>query len=443
MNEVFVIGAGLAGCEAALALAKRNIKVKLFEMKPEKYSPAHSYKGFAELVCSNSLKASRIESAGGLLKEEMRILGSVTMESAEKNGVSAGGALAVDREKFSDYITEKIFSHPNIEVVSGEVTEIPEGNVIIATGPLTSDKMAEAIKNYLTSDYLSFFDAAAPIVSEESIDKEKTFLAARYDRGEADYINCPMNKEEYLRFYNELIHAEGAPLKEFDKRDFKVFEGCMPVEVMAKRGEDTLRFGPLKPVGLNNPKTGERPYAVVQLRCENKEKTLYNLVGFQTNLKFPEQKRVFSLIPGLENAEFMRYGVMHRNTFINSPKLLTPNFNLRKNKNVFFAGQITGVEGYIESAASGILAGINMARLLNGEEMLTLPRDTMLGALAAYISDEYTENFQPMSSNMGILPSLPERIKDKTKKYGIISERAINSLKSYLSEMGETNYKEN
>ena len=438
MKEVFVIGAGLAGSEAALALAKRGIKVKLMEMKPEKFSPAHSYNGFAELVCSNSLKAKRLESAGGLLKEEMRVLGSATMESAGVNGVSAGGALAVDREKFSDYITEKIRSNENIEVISGEVTQIPEGNVIIATGPLTSDKMGEAIKNYLTSDYLSFFDAAAPIVSRESIDENKTFLAARYDRGEADYINCPMNKEEYLRFYNELINAQGVELKEFDKRDFKVFEGCMPVEVMAKRGEDTLRFGPLKPVGLRDPRTGERPYAVVQLRCENKEKTLYNLVGFQTNLKFPEQKRVFSLIPGLENAEFMRYGVMHRNTFINSPKLLTPSLNLRKNENVFFAGQITGVEGYIESAASGILAGINMARELEGKELLILPRETMLGALLSYISDPYVENFQPMSSNMGILPSLPERIKDKTKKYGIMAEKALNSLRSYLSEMGES-----
>lgn len=434
MPMVNVIGAGLAGCEAAYTLAQNGIEVCLYEMKPQKFSPAHSYNGFAELVCSNSLKAQRIESAAGLLKEEMRILGSITMEAANATSVSAGGALAVDREKFSDYITEKIKSHPNIKIVSGEVTKIPDGNVIIATGPLTSQKMSEAIKELCTEGYLSFFDAAAPIVTKESIDTEKTFFAARYDRGEADYINCPMEKDEYEKFYNELINAQSVELKEFEKKDFKVYEGCMPVEVMAKRGQDTLRFGPLKPVGLTNPKTGKRPYAVVQLRCENKEGTLYNLVGFQTNLKFPEQKRVFSLIPGLENAEFMRYGVMHRNTFINSPKLLNPTLNMRKNKNIFFAGQITGVEGYIESAASGILAGINMSRMLNGEDMLILPRDTMLGALCSYISDEFVSNFQPMSSNMGILPSTEEKIRDKTKRYEAIANRAIESLKKAIEK---------
>ena len=434
MPMVNVIGAGLAGCEAAYTLAQNGIEVCLYEMKPQKFSPAHSYNGFAELVCSNSLKAQRIESAAGLLKEEMRILGSITMEAANVTSVSAGGALAVDREKFSDYITEKIKSHPNIKIVSGEVTKIPDGNVIIATGPLTSEKMSEAIKGLCTEGYLSFFDAAAPIVTKESIDTEKTFFAARYDRGEADYINCPMEKDEYEKFYNELINAESVELKEFEKKDFKVYEGCMPVEVMAKRGQDTLRFGPLKPVGLTNPKTGKRPYAVVQLRCENKEGTLYNLVGFQTNLKFPEQKRVFSLIPGLENAEFMRYGVMHRNTFINSPKLLNPTLNMRKNKNIFFAGQITGVEGYVESAASGILAGINMSRMLNGEDMLILPRDTMLGALCSYISDEFVGNFQPMSSNMGILPTTEEKIRDKTKRYEAIANRAIESLKKAIEK---------
>ncbi|MEG1993528.1 MAG: methylenetetrahydrofolate--tRNA-(uracil(54)-C(5))-methyltransferase (FADH(2)-oxidizing) TrmFO [Oscillospiraceae bacterium] len=435
MPIVNVIGAGLAGCEAAYALAQSGIEVNLYEMKPEKYSPAHSYNGFAELVCSNSLKAQRIESAAGLLKEEMRILGSLTMDAANVTSVSAGGALAVDREKFSDYITEKIKSHPNIKVVNGEVTEIPEGNVIIATGPLTSEKMSDAIKGLCSEGYLSFFDAAAPIVTKESIDTEKTFFAARYDRGEADYINCPMEKDEYETFYNQLISAESVELKEFEKKDFKVYEGCMPVEVMAKRGQDTLRFGPLKPVGLTNPKTGKRPYAVVQLRCENKEGTLYNLVGFQTNLKFPEQKRVFSLIPGLENAEFMRYGVMHRNTFINSPKLLALTLNMRKNKNIFFAGQITGVEGYVESAATGILAGINMKRMLCGEEMLILPRDTMLGALCGYISDEFNENFQPMSSNMGILPPTEEKIRDKSKRYEAIALRAIDSLKNAVSKI--------
>ena len=441
-NEVYVIGAGLAGSEAAYTLSRRGIKVKLLEMKPEKYSPAHSYKGYGELVCSNSLKAQRLASAGGLLKEEMRILGSLTMEAAEEEGVSAGGALAVDREKFSDYITSRLVSSPNIEIITGEVTQIPEGNVIIATGPLTSDSFAQAIKQKLSSDYLSFFDAAAPIVTRESIDESKTFLAARYDRGEADYINCPMNKEEYERFYKELISAQGVELREFDKRDFKVFEGCMPVEVMARRGEDTLRFGPLKPVGLRDPRSNERPYAVVQLRCENKEQTLYNLVGFQTNLKFPEQKRVFSLIPGLENAEFMRYGVMHRNTFINSPGLMLPSLNLKNEKNIFFAGQITGVEGYIESASTGILAGINMARRLEGKKELVLPRNTMLGALCSYISDEPNENFQPMSSNMGILPPLEERIKDKAKRYEIIANRALKSLRDFLLENDEAIFKE-
>ena len=435
---VKVIGAGLAGCEAAWQLANAGISVELYEMKPKKYTPAHKYKGFAELVCSNSLKADRVNSAAGMLKEETRRLGSVIMECAEATKVSAGGALAVDREKFSDMVTEKIRGHENITVIEDEVTEIPEGNVIVATGPLTSDKLAESIGE-ICGDYLYFHDAAAPIVTYESLDKEKVFFASRYGKGEADYINCPMEKEEYLAFYNALIEAESAPLKEHDKEhfskdNFKVYEGCMPVEVLAKRGEDTMRFGPLKPVGLTDPRTGKRPYAVVQLRAENSQGTLYNLVGFQTNLKFGEQKRVFSMITGLENAEFVRYGVMHRNTFINSPKLLTEHFNMRNRENLYFAGQITGVEGYIESAASGILAGLNMARTLHGKNKVSLPETTMLGALSKYISDPTVEKFQPMGCNMGILPELPERIKDKKLKYQAIADRGLTDLDKILEE---------
>lgn len=436
---VKVIGAGLAGCEAAWQTANAGLQVELYEMKPEKYTPAHKYKGFAELVCSNSLKADRVNSAAGMLKEEMRRLGSLIMECAEATKVSAGGALAVDREKFSDMVTQKIRSHENITVIEEEVTEIPQGNVIVATGPLTSDKLAESIGE-ICGEYLYFHDAAAPIVTYESLDKEKVFFASRYGKGEADYINCPMEKDEYLAFYNALIQAESAPLKEHDKEhfskdNFKVYEGCMPVEVLAKRGEDTMRFGPLKPVGLTDPRTGKRPYAVVQLRAENSQGTLYNLVGFQTNLKFGEQKRVFSMITGLENAEFVRYGVMHRNTFINSPKLLTEHFNVRDRENLYFAGQITGVEGYIESAASGILAGLNMARSLQGKEKVSLPETTMLGALSKYISDPTVEKFQPMGCNMGILPELPERIKDKKMKYQAIADRGLADLDEVLEDL--------
>ncbi len=437
---VKVIGAGLAGCEAAWKLAQMGIDVELYEMKPKKFTPAHKYKGFAELVCSNSLKAARINSAAGMLKEEMRRLGSLTMECAEKTKVSAGGALAVDREKFSDAVTEKIRHSEHITVIEDEVTEIPQGNVIVATGPLTSDALAESIGR-LCGDYLYFHDAAAPIVTYESLDKNKVFFASRYGKGEADYINCPMNKEEYLAFYNALVAAESAPLKDFEKEhfgkdNFKVYEGCMPIEVLAKRGEDTMRFGPMKPVGLTDPRTGRRPYAAVQLRAENAQGTMYNIVGFQTNLKFGEQKRVFSMIPGLENADFMRYGVMHRNTFINSPKLLTEHFNMRDNPCLYFAGQITGVEGYIESAASGILAGLNMGRSLNDIQPLTLPDTTMLGALSKYISNPGVEKFQPMGCNMGILPELPERIKDKQQKYQIIADRGLNDMDICLKENG-------
>ena len=372
-TPVSVIGAGLAGCEAAWTLANAGVPVKLYEMKPHCYSPAHKYQGFAELICSNSLKAARIGSAAGMLKEEMRILGSITMEAAAHTDVSAGGALAVDREKFSDYITEKINAHPLITVIHERVDEIPQGKVIIASGPLTESHLAQSIAKLCGEEYLSFFDAAAPIVTFESLDQDKVFFAARYGRGEDDYINCPMDKEQYELFYNELVNAQSADLHEFEKQEFKVYEGCMPVEVMAKRGADTLRYGPLKPVGLTNPHTGRRPWAVVQLRAENREGTLYNLVGFQTNLKFPEQKRVFSLIPGLEHAEFVRYGVMHRNTFLNSPKLLTSAFCMKEHPDIYFAGQMTGVEGYVESAASGILAGKNMARAILGKEPLLPP----------------------------------------------------------------------
>ena len=424
---VKIIGGGLAGCEAAWQLANAGIKSCIYEMKPHKFTPAHHYSGLAELVCSNSLKASRHDSAAGLLKEEMETLGSLIVPCAKANAVEAGGALAVDRERFSDMITEKIHSHPLIEVIDEEVETIPEGPVIIATGPLTAGGLAEDIRR-MCGDYLSFFDAAAPIVTFESLDMDKVFFASRYDRGDADYINCPMNKEEYLAFYNALITAESAPLKEFDKRDFKVYEGCMPVEVLARRGEDTMRYGPLKPVGLTDKRTGKRPYAVVQLRKENAQGTMYNLVGFQTNLKFGEQKRVFSMITGLEDAEFVRYGVMHRNSFIDSPKLLEPTYALKSNHDIFFAGQITGVEGYIESAASGIMAGINMARHLRNEEPLVLPAETMIGALTAYISGGCSGEFQPMGCNMGILPDLPVRIKDKKAKYTAYADRAIEAL---------------
>ncbi len=433
---VNVIGAGLAGCEAAWILAQNGINVRLFEMKPEKFTPAHKYSGFAELVCSNSLKAERLESAAGLLKYEMEMLGSLTVPCAKANSVEAGGALAVDRERFSDAVTEKIRSHELIEVIAGEVTELPEGMTIIATGPLTAGKMADVIRE-LCGDGLSFYDAAAPIVNYDSLDRERVFFASRYDRGDADYINCPMNKEEYLAFHSELINAERVQLKDFEAHSFSVYEGCMPIEELARRGVDTMRFGPMKPVGIDDPKTGRRPYAVVQLRRENREGTLFNLVGFQTNLKFGEQKRVFSMIPGLENAEFMRFGVMHRNTFINSPELLNADFSMRERPEIFFAGQMTGVEGYMESAASGLIAGIAAARRIRGLEPLRLPSDTMTGALSAYVSDPFNSGkFQPMGANMGILPDIGRRIKDKKERYGAYAERAVRSLKNELERIG-------
>ncbi len=434
--DVSVIGAGLAGCEAAWRLAQEGIPVRLYEMKPEKYSPAHKYSGFAELVCSNSLKAARLESAAGLLKYEMEMLGSLTVPCAKENSVDAGGALAVDRERFSDSVTAKIMAHPLIEVISGEVTEIPDGVVIIATGPLTSGKAAEEIHRLCSSE-LSFYDAAAPIVSYDSLDMEKVFFASRYDRGDADYINCPMNREEYEAFREELVRGERVQLHDFETHPFKVYEGCMPIEELASRGVDTMRFGPMKPVGMTDPRTGRRPWAVVQLRRENREGTLFNLVGFQTNLKFGEQKRIFSMIPGLENAEFMRYGVMHRNTFINSPELLNADLSMRKDSRIFFAGQITGVEGYMESAASGIIAGISAARRIKALEPLILPKDTMIGALCRYVSDPYNSGkFQPMGANMGILPDLGVRIKDKREKYSAYAQRAVESLKHEMERVG-------
>lgn len=427
--KVKVIGAGLAGCEAAWQLVKRGIEVELYEMKPKKFSPAHSNENFAELVCSNSLKADRIENACGLLKEEMRYFDSLMMEAADISRVPAGGALAVDRDIFAQYITDKLKNHPLVTVINEEVTEInTDEYTIIATGPLTSDGLAESISKLTGGNELYFYDAAAPIVTEESIDKDKVFKAARYDRGEADYINCPMTKDEYTAFYNELITAQTAPLKEFENQ--KVFEGCMPVEVMAKRGEQTLVFGPLKPVGLVNPKTGkDDSYAVVQLRQDNKEGTLYNLVGFQTNLKWGEQKRVFSMIPGLENAEFVRYGVMHRNTYINSPTLLDKYYRMRKYPKIFFAGQITGVEGYVESASSGILAGYNMAALLTDSDMFEPDSKTCIGALPLYISNQANTNFQPMNANFGIIEGLNEKVRKKSERYNKIAIRSLEIIK--------------
>ena len=432
---ISVIGAGLAGCEAAWQIANRGIQVMLYEMKPNKKSPAHHSNTFAELVCSNSLKAARTASAAGMLKQEMRMLNSLLLKCADACSVSAGGALAVNRDDFSNMVTHYINQHPNITVVNEEITELPQDKIaVIATGPLTADLLAENIKEKL-GGALSFFDAAAPIVTAESIDFNSAFFASRYGKGSGDdYINCPMNKEEYESFHAELVAAQRAPLKDFDVQNPKVYEGCMPIEVMAQRGADTIRFGPMKPVGLTDPKTGHRPWAVLQLRKENNQGTLYNLVGFQTNLKFPEQKRVFSMIPALKNAEFVRYGVMHRNTFINSPQLLDADYSLRKNHSLFFAGQLTGVEGYMESGSSGLLAGINAARLFMGEKTLVLPNVTMMGALAGYISNPSVTCFQPMGANIGILPQLSENIRDKRLKAEKHSLRSFSTLEGFINE---------
>lgn len=440
-QNVTVLGAGLAGCEAAWALARQGVPVTLVEMKPQKFSPAHHSQGFAELICSNSLKASRIDSAAGLLKEEMRCLGSLLMDCAEKSAVPAGGALAVDREEFSRLATQAIESQPLITVKREEACAIPQGPVIVATGPLTSQPLSEEIQN-LCGGSLSFFDAAAPIVTRESLDMDRCFAASRYGRGdedgeEGDYLNCPMNQEEYDRFVEELVNAQRAPVHSFDARDPKVYEGCMPIEVLASRGHDAIRFGPMKPVGLRDPRTGHRPWAVLQLRTENRERTLFNLVGFQTNLKFGEQRRVFGMIPGLAHAEFVRYGVMHRNTFLNSPALLNGDYSFRGRPELFFAGQITGVEGYMESASSGLLAGINLARRLAGRPTLVLPETTMLGALARYVSGYTGKDFQPMGANFGVLPPLPERIRDKRQRYMALAQRGLSHLEAYCREMGQ------
>ena len=433
--KVNVIGGGLAGCEATWQLANRGVKVRLYEMKPKKHSPAHHSDNFAELVCSNSLRSDQIFNAVGLLKEEMRHLGSLIIECADKTRVPAGGALAVDREGFSAMITKKIKEHENIEVINEEVSHINEDEyTIVASGPLTSDVLSKEIARLTGGEYLHFFDAAAPLVTRESIDMDSAFFAARYDRGEADYINCPMNKEEYEAFYNELINADTAELKEFENG--KVFEGCMPVEVMAARGIQTLLFGPLKPVGITNPKTGKDDfYAVIQLRQDNADATLYNIVGFQTHLKFGEQKRVFSMIPALKNAEFVRYGVMHRNTFLNSPDLLDKYYRLKSNEKIFFAGQITGVEGYVESASSGLLAGINLFRMLNGDALVDFTSKTAIGALSNYVSNPTVNDFQPMNVNFGIIDSLDERIKNKRERYEKISERALLTLDETIKNL--------
>jgi len=431
---ITVIGAGLAGCEAAWQAAKRGVKVTLVEMKPHRYSPAHHNPGFAELVCSNSLRSDQLTNAAGLLKAELRKLGSLIMEAADNNSVPAGSSLAVDRDRFSDYITEKIKSCPNIEVVEREADGIDDGINVIATGPLTSDALSGFISS-LVGEGLHFFDAAAPIVDAASLNMDKIYLMSRYGKGEACYLNCPMTKEEYDIFYNELINAKEAELKEFDRdeqQDITVFEGCMPVEVMARRGYDTLRFGPMKPVGLPDPKTGREPYAVLQLRQENASATMYNLVGFQTHLTFGEQKRVFGLIPGLENAEYLRYGVMHRNTFIDSPKKLDADYSMRENKNIFFAGQITGVEGYIESTSSGFVAGLNAARRALGLDPVFFPDNTQIGALSAFVSNPASTQFQPMNANFGLMRPLGRKVKGgKAFKHEAMSQEALLEIDNF------------
>ena len=426
MTKVKVVGAGLAGSEAAWQLAQRGVAVELYEMKPQKMTPAHHADTFAELVCSNSFRGDRLENAVGLLKEELRRLGSLILTCAEATRVEAGGCLAVDRQGFSRMVTDKIRSHPNITVVEEELTQVPEGPVIIATGPLTSDALSEAIGAYFGEDYLHFYDAAAPLVTAESVDMTKAWWQSRYDRGTPDYVNCSMNKEAYEAFVRELVSAQEAEVHGFE--DKNVFEGCMPVEVMARRGPDTLRFGPLKPVGLIDPASGKEPYAVVQLRQDNSAKSIYNLVGFQTHLKFPEQKRVFSMIPALRNAEFVRYGVMHRNTFLQSPKLLDRFYRDRRNPLVAFAGQMTGVEGYVESAASGFLAAVAMAAQVQGRPLPEFPKETAIGALSLYISDENITHFQPMNVNFSIISPLGQRIRKKAEKNLAIANRSLEII---------------
>ena len=428
MEPVIVIGAGLAGSEAAWQLARRGIPVQLREMKPEKMSPAHHSPDFAELVCSNSLRSDQLENAVGLLKEELRRCGSLIMACADEHRVEAGGALAVDRYAFSAAVTERLHAHPNVTVLEGEVTEIPsEGNIIFATGPLTSQALSERIAGlFPDSKYLNFFDAAAPLVTFDSVDMDSAWFASRYDRGTPDYVNCPLTEEEYRTFWRELTQAQEAEVHGFE--DAGVFEGCMPVEVMARRGVDTLRYGPLKPVGLRDPRTGKEPYAVVQLRKDNAQGSIYNIVGFQTHLKWGEQKRVFSLIPALKNAEYVRYGVMHRNTFLDSPRLLDRYYRVRGQERLMFAGQITGVEGYVESTASGCLAAMELARRLEGKPPIDFPRETAMGAMALYISDPSVVNFQPMNVNFGLIPPLDHRVKGKRNKNAELSKRALEKL---------------
>lgn len=434
--KVTVIGAGLAGCEAAWQLAERGISVTLCEMKPHKMSPAHTSEYFAELVCSNSLRGAGLENAVGLLKEELRRLGSIILRAADATRVEAGGALAVDRHGFAAYVTDAIRNHPNITVVDGEVTELPEGEVIVATGPLTSDALAEHLQGLFGGDStLHFFDAAAPLVTYESIDMNRAWFASRYDKGTADYINCALNEEEYRAFWQELCNAEEATVHGFE--DKNVFDGCMPVEVMARRGEDTMRYGPLKPRGLKDPSTGKEPYAVVQLRRDNSDGSIYNLVGFQTHLKFGEQKRVFSMIPALANAEYVRYGVMHRNTYMDSPRLLNRYYQLKSCPNISFAGQMTGVEGYVESTASGFLVGVETARRLRGMEPIDFPKETAIGALGLYISDSSVEHFQPMNINFGIITPLGYRVKGKRNKNAEISARGLEILEQLKAKVLE------
>lgn len=430
-QRVTVIGAGLAGSEAAWQLAKRGIQVDLYEMRPVRQTPAHHTDQFAELVCSNSLRANGLQNAVGVLKEEMRTLDSLILKAADTASVPAGGALAVDRHDFAGFVTETLKNHPNVTVHNEEIQAIPDGIVIVATGPLTSPDLSASLKAFTGEDYLYFYDAAAPILDGETIDRDKVYLKSRYDKGEAAYLNCPMTEEEFDVFYDELVKAEVVPLKEFEKEIY--FEGCMPFEVLAQRGKKTLLFGPMKPVGLEDPKTNKRPHAVVQLRQDNSAGTLFNLVGFQTHLKWGEQKRIIQLIPGLENAEIVRYGVMHRNTFINSPNLLKPTYQARTRDTLFFAGQMTGVEGYVESAASGLLAGINAAKLIQGEELVVLPRETMLGSMAHYITTTDGKHFQPMNANFGLVPSLedaPKKMK-KQERYERYANRALETIQQY------------
>ena len=434
MNHVTVIGAGLAGSECAWQLAQRGVAVTLREMKPEKRTPAHVTDYFAELCCSNSLRGAGLENAVGLLKEELRQLNSLIMRCADATAVPAGGALAVDREGFARMVTESVLSHPNITMIPGEVTSIPEGDVVIASGPLTSDPLADAIAAKLGGgNTLNFFDAASPLVASESVDMDSAYFASRYDKGTPDYINCPMTREEYLAFWQALTAAEEAEVHGFE--DKNVFEGCMPVEVMARRGEDTLRFGPLKPRGLIDPKTGKEPYAVVQLRRDNADGTIYNLVGFQTHLKWPEQRRVFTMIPALRNAQFLRYGVMHRNTYLDSPRLLDRYYRLKADPRIAFAGQMTGVEGYVESCASGFLAGVELARRLNGQAPIDFPAETAIGALGLYVSNGSVGDFQPMNINFGIIPPLDHRVKGKRNKNAELSRRALEILEPIKQEV--------